>query len=358
MKAIVVSKYGSPDVLELEDVEKPDLADDLALVRVRAASINPADWYGVAGPLIVPSSTGLLKPRTDRTGIDFAGTVEAVGRNVTHFQPGDEVFGASSGALAEYVPVRGRRRAEAGEPHASRRRRRCPSPRSPPSRGCATRAASQPGQQVLINGAAGGVGTFAVQIAKALGAEVTAVCSTGNVELMGSLGADRVVDYTQEDFTRSDRRYDLLLDIAGGRSWPACRRALTHEATLLIVGAHRRNRLFGPIGHIVRLRLASLARQPESRLLHREDEQGRHGVPSRAARGRQGQARRRPALRAERDRRRVPLSRRGTRARQGHRHRSLDDGGEALARRYRDRQPILRRRERARPARVVRARRV
>ncbi len=106
MKAIVVSKYGSPDVLELEDVDKPDVADDLALVRVRAASINPADWYGVAGPLIVRPSTGLLRPRTDRTGIDFAGTVEAVGKNVTHIQPGDEVFGARSGALAEYVTVR------------------------------------------------------------------------------------------------------------------------------------------------------------------------------------------------------------------------------------------------------------
>ncbi len=116
----------------------------------------------------------------------------------------------------------------------------------------------EPGQKVLINGASGGVGTFAVQIAKALGAEVTGVCSTRNVELVRSLGADHVIDYTQEDFTRSDRRYDLLLDIAGSKSWSACRRVLTPEATLVIVGAHRRNRLFGPIGHIVRLRLASL----------------------------------------------------------------------------------------------------
>jgi NADPH:quinone reductase-like Zn-dependent oxidoreductase len=257
MKAIVVSKYGSPDVLELEEVEKPDLADDLALVRVRAASINPADWYGVAGPLIVRPSTGLLKPRTDRTGIDFAGTVEAVGRNVTHIRPGDDVFGARSGALAEYVTVR-----DAVVPKPANisfeEAAAVPVAAITALQGLRDKGGLQPGQQVLINGASGGVGTFAVQIAKALGAEVTAVCSTRNVELVRSLGADHVVDYTQEDFTRNDRRYDVLLDIAGSKSWSACRRVLTPAATLVIVGAHRRNRLFGPIGHIVRLRLASL----------------------------------------------------------------------------------------------------
>ena len=257
MKAIVVSKYGSPDVLELEDVEKPDVDDDLALVRVRAASINPADWYGVAGPLIVRPSTGLLTPRTDRTGIDFAGTVEAVGRTVTHIQPGDEVFGARSGALAEYVTVRD---AVVAKPAniSFEEAAAVPVAAITALQGLRDKGGLQPGQQVLINGASGGVGTFAVQIAKALGAEVTAVCSTRNVELARSLGADHVVDYTQADFTRSDRRYDLLLDIAGSKSWSACRRVLKPEATLVIVGAHRRNRLFGPIGHIVRLRLASL----------------------------------------------------------------------------------------------------
>ena len=257
MKAIVVSRYGSPDVLELEDVEKPDVADDLALVRVRAASINPADWYGVAGPLIVRPSTGLLKPRTDRTGIDFAGTVEAVGKDVTHIRPGDEVFGARSGALAEYVTVR-----DAVVPKPANisfeEAAAVPVAAITALQGLRDKGGLEAGQKVLINGASGGVGTFAVQIAKALGAEVTGVCSTRNVELVRSLGADHVIDYTREDFTRSGRRYDLLLDIAGSKSWSACRRVLTPEATLVIVGAQRRNRLFGPIGHIVRLRLASL----------------------------------------------------------------------------------------------------
>jgi NADPH:quinone reductase-like Zn-dependent oxidoreductase len=256
MKAIVVSKYGSPDVLELEDVEKPDLADDLVLVRVRAASVNPADWYGVVGPLIVRPSTGFLKPRSDRTGIDFAGTVEAVGKDVTHVSPGDEVFGARSGALAEYVTVR-----DAVVPKPANisfeEAAAVPVAAITALQGLRDKGQLEAGQKVLINGASGGVGTFAVQIAKALGAEVTGVCSTRNVELVRSLGADHVIDYTQEDFTRSDRRYDLLLDIAGSKSWSELRRVLTPEAKVVIVGAQKR-RVLGPIGHIVRLRLASL----------------------------------------------------------------------------------------------------
>ena len=230
MKAIVVSRYGSPDVLALEEVEKPDVADDLALVRVRAASINPADWYGVAGPLIVRPSTGLLKPRTDRTGIDFAGTVEAVGKDVTHIRPGDEVFGARNGALAEYVTVR-----DAVVPKPANvsfeEAAAVPVAAITALQGLRDKGRLEAGQKVLINGASGGVGTFAVQIAKALGADVTGVCSTRNVELVRSLGADHVIDYTQEDFTRGVRRYDLLLDIAGSKSWSACRRVLTPDAT-------------------------------------------------------------------------------------------------------------------------------
>jgi NADPH:quinone reductase-like Zn-dependent oxidoreductase len=256
MKAIVVSKYGSPDVLELEDVEKPDLADDLVLVRVRAASVNPADWYGVVGPLIVRPSTGFLKPRSDRTGIDFAGTVEAVGKDVTHVSPGDEVFGARSGALAEYVTVR-----DAVVPKPANisfeEAAAVPVAAITALQGLRDKGQLEAGQKVLINGASGGVGTFAVQVAKALGAEVTGVCSTRNVELVRSLGADHVIDYTQEDFTRSDRRYDLLFDIAGSKSWSELRRVLTPEAKVVIVGAQKR-RVLGPIGHIVRLRLASL----------------------------------------------------------------------------------------------------
>jgi NADPH:quinone reductase-like Zn-dependent oxidoreductase len=243
-------------VLELEDVEKPDLADDLVLVRVRAASVNPADWYGVVGPLIVRPSTGFLKPRSDRTGIDFAGTVEAVGKDVTHVSPGDEVFGARSGALAEYVTVR-----DAVVPKPANisfeEAAAVPVAAITALQGLRDKGQLEAGQKVLINGASGGVGTFAVQVAKALGAEVTGVCSTRNVELVRSLGADHVIDYTQEDFTRSDRRYDLLFDIAGSKSWSELRRVLTPEAKVVIVGAQKR-RVLGPIGHIVRLRLASL----------------------------------------------------------------------------------------------------
>jgi NADPH:quinone reductase-like Zn-dependent oxidoreductase len=258
MKAIVCSKYGSPDVLKLEDVEAPATADDLVLVRVRAASVNPADWYGVSGPLIVRPSTGLLKPRSDRTGIDFAGTVESVGKDVSHVRPGDEVFGARSGALAEFVTVRDA--VVPKPPNISfEEAAAVPVAAITALQGLRDKGQLQAGQKVLINGASGGVGTFAVQIAKVLGAEVTGVCSTRNVELVRSLGADHVVDYTREDFTRSDRRYDLLLDVAGSRSWSELRRVLTPQATVVIVGAQKR-KVLGPIGHIVRLRVASLLR--------------------------------------------------------------------------------------------------
>jgi NADPH:quinone reductase-like Zn-dependent oxidoreductase len=227
-------------------------------VRVRAASVNPADWYGVSGPLIVRPSTGLLKPRSDRTGIDFAGTVESVGKDVSHVRPGDEVFGARSGALAEFVTVRDA--VVPKPPNISfEEAAAVPVAAITALQGLRDKGQLQAGQKVLINGASGGVGTFAVQIAKVLGAEVTGVCSTRNVELVRSLGADHVVDYTREDFTRSDRRYDLLLDVAGSRSWSELRRVLTPQATVVIVGAQKR-KVLGPIGHIVRLRVASLLR--------------------------------------------------------------------------------------------------
>ncbi len=259
MKAIVHSRYGSPDVLELEESEKPELADDLVLVRVRAASINPADWYGVTGLLVARASTGFLKPKSGRTGIDFAGTVEAVGKDVTHVQPGDEVFGARSGALAEYLTVRDAIVRKPGnitfEEAAA-----VPVAAITALQGLRDKGKLQAGQKVLINGASGGVGTFAVQIAKALGAEVTGVCSTRNVELVRSLGADHVVDYTAEDFTRSNRSYDLVLDVAGSRSWSECRRVLNPHGKVVIVGAPKGSRVLGPLGHIVRLRVASLLR--------------------------------------------------------------------------------------------------
>ena len=258
MKAIVYNTYGSPDVLELQEVEKPDLADDSVLVRVRAASVNPADWYGLTGrPFVARAQVGLRRPKSNRLGIDFAGTVEAVGKDVTHVRPGDEVFGGRSGALAEYVCVR-----DAVVPKPANltfeQAAAVPVAAITALQGLRDKGQLQPGQKVLINGASGGVGTFAVQIAKALGAEVTGVCSTRNVDLVRSLGADHVIDYTQEDFTRSDRRYDLMLDVAGSRSWSECRRVLNPQATLVIVGAPKGGRLLGPLSRIVKLRLAAV----------------------------------------------------------------------------------------------------
>src|SRR3989441_1535957 len=258
MKAIVVQKYGSPDVLEFKDVDKPAVEDDGVLVWVRAASVNPADWYGVAGrPYVARIAVGLLKPKSDRLGIDFAGTVEAVGKDVPEFRPGDEVFGGRTGAFAEYVCVRNGialKPANLTFEEAAA----VPVAALTALQGLRDKGNLQPGQKVLVNGASGGVGTFAVQIAKALGAEVTGVCSTRNVDIARSLGVDHVIDYTREDFTRSDRRYDLLLDIAGSRSWSECKRVLNPKATLVIVGAPTGNRSLGPLGHIAKVRLTSI----------------------------------------------------------------------------------------------------
>jgi len=258
MKAIVRNTYGSPDVLGLQEVDEPELTDALVRVRVRAAAINPADWYGLTGtPYVGRVAMGFRRPRSDRLGVDFAGTVEAVGKDVTHVRPGDEVFGGKSGALAEYICVRD---AVVRKPPnlTFEQAAAVPVAATTALQGLRDKGRLQPGQKVLINGASGGVGTFAVQIAKALGAEVTGVCSTRNVELVRSLGADHVVDYTQEDFARSDRRYDLLLDVAGSRSWSACKRVLEPKATLVIVGAPKGTRLLGPLSHVVNLRLAAL----------------------------------------------------------------------------------------------------
>jgi NADPH:quinone reductase-like Zn-dependent oxidoreductase len=257
MRAIVCNTYGA---LELQEIDKPHVTDDGVLVRVSASSVNPADRYSTMGtPWVVRPMTGLVRPRSNRVGTDFAGTVEAVGKDVTQFRPGDEVFGGKSGAYAEYVVVPQDRAIvrkparltfeQAGGVGAAA---------LTALQGLRDKGHLQSGQKVLINGASGGVGTFAVQIAKALGAEVTGVCSTRNVDLVRSIGADHVVDYTREDFTRADRSYDLLFDVAGSRSWSACRRVLNPQATLVMVGAPKGNRLLGPLGHVVALRLAAV----------------------------------------------------------------------------------------------------
>ncbi len=258
MRAIVRDKFGPPDVLELQETDKPDVTDDGVLVRVGATSVNPADWYSLTGtPYVARVQAGLLKPKSNRLGVDFAGTVEAVGSDVTQFRPGAEVFGGRSGAFAEYVCVR---EGVALKPAnlTFEQAAAVPVAALTALQGLRDKGQIQPGQKVLINGASGGVGTFAVQIAKVLGAEVTGVCSTRNVDLVRSIGADHVIDYTHDDFTRSDQRYDLMLDIAGSRPWSECRRVLNPQAILVIVGAPKGNRLIGPLSHIVKVRLAAL----------------------------------------------------------------------------------------------------
>ena len=239
MKAIVRERYGSPDVLELKDIEKPVVDDDSVLVRVRAASINAYDWHMMRGsPYLVRMVAGLRKPKSSGMGVDVAGQVEAVGKNVTQFRPGDEVFGSRSGSLAEYV--RGTSQSFlVPKPSGLTFEQAAAVPMAATTalQGLRDKGHIKPGQSVLINGASGGVGTFAVQIAKALGAHVTAVCSTGNVEQARSLGADEVIDYTKDDFTQSGRRYDLILDVAASGSLSSRRRVLEPNGILVGVGA-------------------------------------------------------------------------------------------------------------------------
>jgi NADPH:quinone reductase-like Zn-dependent oxidoreductase len=260
VKATVYHRFGSPDVLELQDVDQPDLTDDGVLVRVRASSVNPAEWFAVTGrPYIARPGAGLRRPKQTVPGGDFAGTVEAVGSAVTDLRPGDAVFGGTSsgGAFAEYVCVTGTVVAKPAN-LTFEQAAAVPTAAVTALQGLRDHGRLRPGHTVLVNGASGGVGTFAVQLAKAFGAEVTGVCSTHNVELVRSLGADHVVDYTREDFTRSGRRYDLLLDVVGSRSWSDCRRVLGQDATLVLIGGPKTNPWVGPLGHVVSIRLASL----------------------------------------------------------------------------------------------------
>jgi NADPH:quinone reductase-like Zn-dependent oxidoreductase len=257
MKAVVRDTYGSPDVLALGEVAKPELTDDGVLVRVRAASVNRSDWYTLTGLYLGRVQLGVRRPKSRLVGGDFAGTVEAVGADVTDFRPGDEVFGGRSGALAEYVCARASSVALKPERLTFEEAAAVPVAGLTALQGLRDKGAIRPGQRVLINGASGGVGTFAVQIAKAFGAEVTAVCSTRNVDLVRSLGADHVVDYTREDFTRADARYALMFDNAGSRSWSDCKRVLDPRATVVLVGGQMGNRLLGPLGHVLRMRFAA-----------------------------------------------------------------------------------------------------
>jgi NADPH:quinone reductase-like Zn-dependent oxidoreductase len=235
MKAVLARAYGSPDVLTLEDVDPPEVADDAVLVRVRAASINALDWHRMRGePFLVRMSGGFRRPKDVSFGTDLAGTVEAVGREVTDLRPGDDVFGVRTGALAEYVS--GRTIALKPTNLSFEEAAGVPVGGTTALQALRDKGQVRPGQRVLVNGASGSVGPFAVQIAKAFGAIVTAVCSPANVEQSRSLGADRVVDYTREDFTTLGQRYDLIVDIAGNRSFASCRRVLASHGALVVVG--------------------------------------------------------------------------------------------------------------------------
>lgn len=256
MKAIIQERYGSAEVLETRDIDKPRVRDDEVLVRVHAASIHVGDWILMTGsPFVMRMATGLRKPKNPVPGTDVAGTVEAVGKDVRRLRPGDDVFGWGAGAFAEYM--------------AAPENQFIPKPANLTFEQAAAVGVSastalqllrdngkvRPGQKVLINGASGGVGTFAVQIAKAFGAEVTGVTSTKNVDLVRSLGADHVVDYTNEDFTRHEGRYDLILDNVGNHSMAHARRALTTEGILISNGGGHAG---GKLGRTIRTMLVSM----------------------------------------------------------------------------------------------------
>jgi NADPH:quinone reductase-like Zn-dependent oxidoreductase len=261
MKAIIYCDYGTAEVLKLEDVEKPAPDDDQVLVKIRAAAINPLDWHYMRGtPYIMRLSAGLRKPKEIRLGVDYAGTVEAVGKNVTQFKPGDDVYGARDGALGEYVVARADRSVvlkpanlsfdqAAGVPVAA----------VTALQGLRDKGKLQPGQKVLINGASGGVGTFAVQIAKSMGANVTGVCSTRNLELVRSLGADQVIDYTTTDYTASDALYDVILDNVGNRSLSENRRVLKREGIYVLIGGGGPDagNWIGPLGKPIKMLFVS-----------------------------------------------------------------------------------------------------
>src|SRR6187399_2603312 len=238
MKAIVYCDYGVAN-LKLEEIEKPAPSDDQILVKVRAASINPYDWHFVEGTpyLMRAMGVGLRKPKDTRLGVDFAGTVEAVGKNVTKFKPGDEVFGGRNGAFSEYVCVREPRAVAVKPPNITfEQAASVPIAAITALQGVRDKGKVQPGQKVLINGASGGVGTFAVQIAKSFGADVTGVCSTRNLDMVRSLGADHVIDYTKEDFTKGDQRYDVILDNVPNHSLSECRHVLNPTGKYVMIG--------------------------------------------------------------------------------------------------------------------------
>jgi NADPH:quinone reductase-like Zn-dependent oxidoreductase len=252
MKAIVQNDYGSPNVLKLKEVDKPVIKENDVLVRVHAAALNAGDYFSMRGsPWLARFTVGFPKPKNYILGWDMAGRVQAVGKKVTRFQPGDEVFASCSGTLAEYVCVAEDKLAMKPTNLTFEQAAAVPTAAITALQGLRDAGKVQPGQKVLINGASGGVGTFAVQIAKAFGAEVTGVCSTKNLDMVRSIGADHVIDYTQEDFTQRGRRYDLILDNVANHSFSDLRRALTPQGIIIPNSGH------GGMGYVIKAFLLS-----------------------------------------------------------------------------------------------------
>jgi NADPH:quinone reductase-like Zn-dependent oxidoreductase len=258
MKAIVQDTYGSTDVLDLGDIDEPVVGDNDVLVRVHAAGVDRGVWHLMTGlPYLIRLVSGLRAPKTRVPGMDVAGRVEAVGKDVTRFQPGDEVFGTCRGSYAEYANAREDKIAPKPANLTFEQAAAVPISASTALQGLRDAGKVQPGHKVLIIGAAGGVGTYAVQLAKAFGAEVTGVCSTTKVDVVRSIGADHVIDYTRDDFAETGQRYDLILDIAGNRSLSHLRRALTPRGTLVIAGGEEGGRWFGGIDRQLRAHMLS-----------------------------------------------------------------------------------------------------
>lgn len=258
MRAATHHRFGTPDVIRVEEVPMPELVEDGLLVRIRATSVNPAEWYAVHGrPWIARTSMGLRHPKDALLGADFAGVVEAAGSQVTDFAVGDRVFGGRTGSWAEYVVVR-MAVAHIPETVSFEEAAAVPIAGLTALQGLRDHGTLVAGQRVLINGGSGGVGTYAVQIARVLGAEVTAVVRSHNLEQTRSLGADRVFDYTTDDFTRSGDTYDLILDVAGGRPWSQLKRVLAPDGLVVVVGAPKGTRLLGPLSHIAGITIGSL----------------------------------------------------------------------------------------------------
>jgi len=259
MKAIAQDTYGSTDVLELRDIDKPEIADDEVLVRVEAAGVDRGVWHVMAGlPYPVRlGGYGVRAPKNPVPGMDLAGVVEAVGKNVTRFQPGDEVFGIGKGSFAEYVRAPENKVAPKPANLSFEQAAVVAISGSTALQAVRDHGQVKPGQKVLIIGASGGVGSYAVQLAKAFGAEVTAVCSTTKVELVRSLGADHVIDYIRDDFAAGEERYDVILDIGGNSSLSRLRRALTPKGTLVITGGETGGRWLGGFDRQIRALLLS-----------------------------------------------------------------------------------------------------